>query len=193
MVPTPPCSQLAVAHDTRVAQARLAQPVERKALNLVVVGSSPTVGVTMASPLGMSGCCVEVPAGCWRLLRPASWHSRARVSGLSWPARVSRPCRGPGAPHASHQLRPHASGPGWPAPGRGPQRGIRPGPECGCRATMHACQARAAGCPQRSACRAWPAERGTIDIVGVTGLCCRRQGRAGRVPHATMLTAGSGT
>ena len=28
------------------AEARLAQPVERKALNLVVVGSSPTVGVT---------------------------------------------------------------------------------------------------------------------------------------------------
>ena len=27
-------------------EARLAQPVERKALNLVVVGSSPTVGVT---------------------------------------------------------------------------------------------------------------------------------------------------
>ena len=26
-------------------EARLAQPVERKALNLVVVGSSPTVGV----------------------------------------------------------------------------------------------------------------------------------------------------
>ena len=29
--------------------ARLAQPVERKALNLVVVGSSPTVGDTAAS------------------------------------------------------------------------------------------------------------------------------------------------
>ena len=28
-----------------IAQARLAQSVERKALNLVVVGSSPTVGV----------------------------------------------------------------------------------------------------------------------------------------------------
>ena len=27
------------------AEARLAQPAERKALNLVVVGSSPTVGV----------------------------------------------------------------------------------------------------------------------------------------------------
>ena len=30
-------------------QARLAQSAERKALNLVVVGSSPTVGVCMAS------------------------------------------------------------------------------------------------------------------------------------------------
>ena len=29
-----------------IPEARLAQPVERKALNLVVVGSSPTVGVT---------------------------------------------------------------------------------------------------------------------------------------------------
>ena len=29
----------------RFAAARLAQPAERKALNLVVVGSSPTVGV----------------------------------------------------------------------------------------------------------------------------------------------------
>ena len=29
----------------RFATARLAQPAERKALNLVVVGSSPTVGV----------------------------------------------------------------------------------------------------------------------------------------------------
>ena len=31
-----------------LAQARLAQSVERKALNLVVVGSSPTVGVIHA-------------------------------------------------------------------------------------------------------------------------------------------------
>ena len=30
-----------------VAQARLAQSAERKALNLVVVGSSPTVGVNL--------------------------------------------------------------------------------------------------------------------------------------------------
>ena len=34
------------ACDQDVQQARLAQPAERKALNLVVVGSSPTVGVT---------------------------------------------------------------------------------------------------------------------------------------------------
>ena len=32
-------------HSTTSVQARLAQSVERKALNLVVVGSSPTVGV----------------------------------------------------------------------------------------------------------------------------------------------------
>ena len=31
-----------------LAEARLAQPAERKALNLVVVGSSPTVGVLLA-------------------------------------------------------------------------------------------------------------------------------------------------
>ena len=33
------------------AEARLAQPVERKALNLVVVGSSPTVGVIASMQL----------------------------------------------------------------------------------------------------------------------------------------------
>ena len=33
---------------SRSLQARLAQSVERKALNLVVVGSSPTVGVLSA-------------------------------------------------------------------------------------------------------------------------------------------------
>ena len=33
---------------SHASQARLAQSVERKALNLVVVGSSPTVGVTAA-------------------------------------------------------------------------------------------------------------------------------------------------
>ena len=109
-----------MAHDTQTAQARLAQPVERKALNLVVVGSSPTVGVTTAAPLGRWGCCAGVPAGCWRLLRPAGGHSRARVLGLAWHARVGRPCRGPGAPHASHQLRPNAPVPGWPAPWKGP-------------------------------------------------------------------------
>jgi hypothetical protein len=34
--------------------ARLAQPAERKALNLVVVGSSPTVGVLVLPALGLS-------------------------------------------------------------------------------------------------------------------------------------------
>ena len=33
------------------AKARLAQSAERKALNLVVVGSSPTVGVLRSSPV----------------------------------------------------------------------------------------------------------------------------------------------
>ena len=34
--------------DGNEAEARLAQPAERKALNLVVVSSSPTVGVLLA-------------------------------------------------------------------------------------------------------------------------------------------------
>jgi hypothetical protein len=45
---SPPPSSIGRAHATRPrgrAEARLAQSVERKALNLVVVGSSPTVGV----------------------------------------------------------------------------------------------------------------------------------------------------
>ena len=33
--------------------ARLAQSVERKTLNLVVVGSSPTVGITIAKRLSL--------------------------------------------------------------------------------------------------------------------------------------------
>ena len=37
------------------ASARLAQSAERKALNLVVVGSSPTVGVFQVLPLRISG------------------------------------------------------------------------------------------------------------------------------------------
>ena len=36
--------------------ARLAQPAERKALNLVVVGSSPTVGVFIATGLPWDVC-----------------------------------------------------------------------------------------------------------------------------------------
>ena len=36
--------------------ARLAQPAERKALNLVVVGSSPTVGVFIATGLPYNVC-----------------------------------------------------------------------------------------------------------------------------------------
>ena len=38
------------------ARARLAQSVERKALNLVVVGSSPTVGVSIAVVIVWSSC-----------------------------------------------------------------------------------------------------------------------------------------
>ena len=41
---------LIVSHQTH--QARLAQSVERKALNLVVVGSRPTVGVALLAVLG---------------------------------------------------------------------------------------------------------------------------------------------
>jgi hypothetical protein len=41
---------------TTLADARLAQSVERKALNLVVVGSSPTVGVMLR--LDSYGACV---------------------------------------------------------------------------------------------------------------------------------------
>ena len=40
-----PCAGAAQDTDARFAQARPAQSAERKALNLVVVGSSPTVGV----------------------------------------------------------------------------------------------------------------------------------------------------
>ena len=36
---------------TKLSEARLAQSAERKALNLVVVGSSPTVGVLFGSVL----------------------------------------------------------------------------------------------------------------------------------------------
>ena len=39
------------------AQARLAQSAERKALNLVVVGSSPTVGGLLCSPA--EAICIE--------------------------------------------------------------------------------------------------------------------------------------
>ena len=44
-----PSNQLATAASANAATARLAQPVERKALNLVVVGSSPTVGAATRS------------------------------------------------------------------------------------------------------------------------------------------------
>ena len=38
---------------SRYANARLAQSAERKALNLVVVGSSPTVGVLCGTQIGI--------------------------------------------------------------------------------------------------------------------------------------------
>ena len=41
-------------------QARLAQSVERKALNLVVVGSSPTVGVFAHDPAECLRCTVAI-------------------------------------------------------------------------------------------------------------------------------------
>ena len=40
------CGLACARMDNGVSAARLAQSAERKALNLVVVGSSPTVGVT---------------------------------------------------------------------------------------------------------------------------------------------------
>ena len=46
-----------------LAQARLAQSAERKALNLVVVGSSPTVGVGVTSHV-----CLRL-ASRWKRLR----------------------------------------------------------------------------------------------------------------------------
>ena len=65
------------------AAARLAQPAERKALNLVVVGSSPTVGVRGPAPhadeveapwsaAGGGACAVKCN---WR----AQWGARFRV------------------------------------------------------------------------------------------------------------------
>ena len=43
--------------------ARLAQSVERKALNLVVVGSSPTVGVIALQCICTAGACDKCLAG----------------------------------------------------------------------------------------------------------------------------------
>ena len=72
-----------------MARARLAQSAERKALNLVVVGSSPTVGV-LALPQRLVRPAALKPAsrqrvarglaktGHWRFLRMAL---RRRVSG----------------------------------------------------------------------------------------------------------------
>ena len=45
-------------------QARLAQSAERKALNLVVVGSNPTVGVTVG---GISRRSEKAENGRWKL------------------------------------------------------------------------------------------------------------------------------
>ncbi len=42
-------------------EARLAQSVERKALNLVVVGSSPTVGASFCFLLSVSGLIAQPP------------------------------------------------------------------------------------------------------------------------------------
>ena len=49
--------------------ARLAQPVERKALNLVVVGASPTAGVLMYShvQLHMHQMMIDVDHGDQRM------------------------------------------------------------------------------------------------------------------------------
>ena len=63
-------------------QARLAQPAERKALNLVVVGSSPTVGVLADSQLSAvppRRRCRRTSA-CWSELRPCLVADVAPVS-----------------------------------------------------------------------------------------------------------------
>ena len=50
------CKLTHVLQDRLLATARLAQSAERKALNLVVVGSSPTVGVCLFATRSRARC-----------------------------------------------------------------------------------------------------------------------------------------
>ena len=61
----------------RANQARLAQSVERKALNLVVVGSSPTVGVHAffnLLPSFLIKGCLTAQLRCLGVPVPLPWH-----------------------------------------------------------------------------------------------------------------------
>ena len=53
-------------NNLEIAPARLAQSVERKALNLVVVGSSPTVGAFAHAEM-IAATCPRIPKGWYRL------------------------------------------------------------------------------------------------------------------------------
>ena len=72
-------------HSERI-QARLAQSVERKALNLVVVGSSPTVGVTC--DLGMSWLRLSTD-----LRTTAREHAETRAGQIALPMGVGKDMR----------------------------------------------------------------------------------------------------
>ena len=76
----PPRALIGVPADPIISVARLAQSVERKALNLVVVGSSPTLGDAQAPPGG-----ARRPAACsWRPFRVTSLdHLRAGRAPVS--------------------------------------------------------------------------------------------------------------
>ena len=79
---------LALSHsrsEQRLADARLAQSAKRKALNLVVVGSSPTVGVLADSQLSVvplhrrrhrtNACCSELRPCRVADAPPGFWHA----------------------------------------------------------------------------------------------------------------------
>ena len=97
------------------SQARLAQPAERKALNLVVVGSSPTVSVTLFGALAMTvaltrDCAadayqVSAPVGnpssfCSRWQSFPSLARRSREDVPQTPLLGFRQCQSPPAPIA---------------------------------------------------------------------------------------------
>ena len=70
----PRCIHCCGAH----SEARLAQSAERKALNLVVVGSSPTVGVSLGQPV--AACPTDAPIS---QAAPFKHHLVASVSAAS--------------------------------------------------------------------------------------------------------------